>query len=145
MSIDKGIENGLPIPAMSPAEFAPTSQMQLQWPKWGQYFETKGRSGEAPDLPEARELLSLYDDWLHSGTRDERVAIWRRMLQIWADQVYSIGLAAGVPQPVVVSNRLRNVPEEGVYNWDPGAHFGIYSPDTFWFVPPAQTANREAR
>ena len=28
---------------------------------------------------------------------------------------------------------LRNVPVEGVYNWDPGAHFGIYQPDTFWW------------
>jgi peptide/nickel transport system substrate-binding protein len=24
------------------------------------------------------------------------------------------------------------VPEEGFYNWDPGAFFGIYKPDTFW-------------
>jgi peptide/nickel transport system substrate-binding protein len=39
----------------------------------------------------------------------------------------------------VVSNRLRNVPIEGVYSWDPGAHFGVYRPDTFWFVEP-QTA-----
>jgi len=55
------------------------------------------------------------------------------MLLIWADQVYSIGLVAGVPQPIVVSTRLRNVPAEGMYNWDPGAHFGMYKPDTFWF------------
>jgi peptide/nickel transport system substrate-binding protein len=26
-----------------------------------------------------------------------------------------------------------NVPEEAVYNWEPGAQFGIYRPDTFWF------------
>jgi peptide/nickel transport system substrate-binding protein len=38
-----------------------------------------------------------------------------------------------VPQPVVVANNLRNVPEEGVYNWEPGAYFGVYNPDTFWF------------
>jgi peptide/nickel transport system substrate-binding protein len=25
------------------------------------------------------------------------------------------------------------VPAEGIYNWEPGAHFGIYHPDTFWF------------
>jgi peptide/nickel transport system substrate-binding protein len=25
------------------------------------------------------------------------------------------------------------VPEEAVYNWEPGAHFGVYRPDTFWF------------
>ena len=38
-----------------------------------------------------------------------------------------------MPQPVVVSKRLRNVPRTGIYNWEPGAHFGIYGPDTFWF------------
>jgi peptide/nickel transport system substrate-binding protein len=26
-----------------------------------------------------------------------------------------------------------NVPEKGFYNWDPGAFFGVYRPDTFWF------------
>ena len=36
-------------------------------------------------------------------------------------------------QPVVVSGVLRNVPAEGLYNWDPGAYFGMYRPDTFWF------------
>ena len=46
----------------------------------------------------------------------------------------------GVKQPVVVSNRLRNVPAEGIYNFDPGAFFGMYRPDTFWFAGPARTA-----
>ena len=44
------------------------------------------------------------------------------------------GIIAGVLQPVVVNNRLRNVPAEAVYNWDPGAFFGIYHPDQFWFA-----------
>ena len=39
----------------------------------------------------------------------------------------------GVLQPIVVNAKLRNVPEEGIYNWDPGAFFGIYKPDGFWF------------
>ncbi len=51
-----------------------------------------------------------------------------------AENVFTIGLIRGVLQPVVVNNRLRNVPEKGVYNWNPGAHFGIYKPDTFWFA-----------
>ena len=28
---------------------------------------------------------------------------------------------------------LKNVPKKGVYNWEPGAPFGVYGPDTFWF------------
>ena len=61
------------------------------------------------------------------------------MLQIWADEVFSIGTVAGVLQPVVVSDRLRNIPEKGIYNWDPGAFFGIYKPDQFWFDRAAGT------
>jgi peptide/nickel transport system substrate-binding protein len=26
------------------------------------------------------------------------------------------------------------VPDKGLYNWDPGAYFGIYKPDSFWFT-----------
>ncbi len=39
---------------------------------------------------------------------------------------------SGVEQLVVVNDRLQNVPEHGIYNFDPGSYFGIYKPDTFW-------------
>ena len=144
MSIDKGIENGLATPDMSPWEFAPTTQQQLQWPKWGQYWETKGTAGEPPDLPSASRLLELYNSWLNASTTPEHAAIWHEMLRLWADEVFSIGLIGGVLQPVVVNNRLRNVPEDGMYNWDPGAHFGMYRPDGFWFDTPATTPSASA-
>jgi len=134
MSITYGLENGIPTADMSPWEFAPTSQFdQYQWPKWGQHWETKGEAGSAPDMPEAKELLSLFQSWQAATTTEEREAIWHNMLEIYNDQVYSIGLASGVFQPVVAVTTLKNVPNEGVYNWEPGAHFGIYRPDTFWF------------
>jgi peptide/nickel transport system substrate-binding protein len=132
MSINKGIENGLATAAMSPWEFAPTSQQQLQWPQWGQYYETKGKAGEAPNLPSATRLKELYEDWLGTALQPDQSRIWHAMLQIWADETFSIGTVAGVLQPVVVSEKLHNVPEEGFYNWDPGAFFGIFKPDTFW-------------
>jgi len=132
ISIDKGIENGLATAAMSPWEFGPTSQQQLQWPEWGQYYETKGKAGEAPDPASATRLKGLYEDWLGAAAQPEQSRIWHAMLRIWADQVFSIGTVAGVLQPVVVSEKLHNVPEEGFYNWDPGAFFGVFKPDTFW-------------
>ena len=135
MSVWTGLENALPTADMSPWELAPISQMQLMWPKWGQYVETKGQAGEAPDLPEAKQLLDELAKWGETTDIEQRTAIWQEMLRIYAAQVYSIGTVAGVPQPVVVNNRLHNVPEEGVYSWDPGAHFGIYKPDSFWIEP----------
>jgi peptide/nickel transport system substrate-binding protein len=134
MSIWYGIENGIPTADMSPQEFVPTSQFdQPQWPKWGQYYETKGAAGEPPDLPEAKKLMELFDAWRVAGSSEEREEIWHQVLEIHSDQVYSIALISGVLQPVAVRTTLRNVPEEAIYNWDPGAQFGVYRPDTFWF------------
>jgi peptide/nickel transport system substrate-binding protein len=133
MSLNKGIENGLATADMSPWEFAPTTQQQLEWPKWGQYEETKGSAGERPELPAAVRLKNYYESWRSATKPEQHTQIWHDMLRIWADEVYTIGLVAGVQQPVVVSKRLRNVPTEGMYNWDPGAHFGFYKPDGFWF------------
>jgi peptide/nickel transport system substrate-binding protein len=133
MTVWFGLENGAPTAEMSPQELAPVSQQALQWPKWGQHYETMGRTGEAPDLPEALELARLNDAWNAESDHARREAIWHKMLALHADQVFTIGVVAGVPQPVLVSRRLRNVPTEALFNWEPGAQFGIYHPDTFWF------------
>ena len=141
MSIWTGLENGLPTPEMMPWELAPTTQQQLQWPMWGQFVETKVESGLPVDLPEAQKLDDLLKQWAAASDTAGRAAIWREMLKIFADQVFTIGTVSGVPQPVVVGNRLHNVPEQGIYSWDPGAHFGIYKPDCFWVDSNAATTN----
>ncbi|MGH7095077.1 MAG: ABC transporter substrate-binding protein, partial [Stellaceae bacterium] len=116
MSLDNGIESGLATAGRSPAEFAPTSQQELEWPKWGQYMETKGTAGQPPDLPAAERLKALYGQWLGATSEADHAHIWHEMLKIYADNVFSIGLVAGVLQPVVVNDRLRNVPKDGIYN-----------------------------
>ncbi len=134
MSIWSGLANGIPTPDMSPEELAPTSQHQLQWPKWGQYMETGGRAGEAPDMAPAQELVALNTAWRRATSVAERERIWHRMLEIHSRQVFTIGIVNSTLQPVVINNRLRNVPAKGIYTWNPGAYFGIYKPDTFWFA-----------
>lgn len=134
MAIWFGLENGLASPAMSPEEFAPTSQQQLQWPMWGQYFETKGEAGEPIDMETPKQLFEMYRSWRVAGDIDAKEKIWREMVDIYADQTYSIGLVSGALQPVVANKALMNVPTEGYYNWDPGAHFGCYRPDSFWLA-----------
>ncbi len=124
---------GLPTPDMNPDWLAPVSIQHLQWSRWGRYYETKGKQGEPPALPEARRLVTLYDRWLVATSREERARIWAEMLDINASEVFTIGVVGGALQPIVVKNGLRGVPEKGVYAWDPGAHFGLYSPDTFYW------------
>lgn len=134
MSVWAGVDNGIPTADMSPAEFVPTQQVQYQWPKWGQYYETGGSAGEPIDMAAPRELFDLYERWRVAQTTAERKTLWERILDINADQVFTIGIVCCTKQPVVVSDRLRNVPREGVYSWEPGAFFGIYLPDTFYFA-----------
>jgi len=138
ISVWTGLENGLPTASFSPSELAPVDQNDLEWPKWGQYHETHGMSGEAPDMAEPKELLALLDQWGDATDDATRAAVWDKMLSIYTDQVFTIGTVAAVPQPVVVSNRLHNVPKAEVWSFSPGNFFGIYRPDIFWLDPAPQ-------
>ncbi len=127
-----GWDNGLPQPYTSPAYLAPRQQDFFAWPKWGQYFLTEGQSGEKVDMPAPQRLLDLSLEWDRATDDRARSDIWREMLKIHADEVYGISILAEAPQPVVVSNRLRNVPEAAIWAWEPGAHFGIHRMDEFY-------------
>ncbi|WP_339764859.1 ABC transporter substrate-binding protein [uncultured Sulfitobacter sp.] len=137
-----GWDNGLPGPATSPKYLAPTNQEFFAWPMWGQYYQTMGQSGEAPDMQPARELMDLANDWTRTDDALKRATIWERMLAIHAEQQFAIGILSEAPQPVVVSNRLMNVPQEAVWAYDPGAHFGIHRIDEFYFTDPLVQVSR---
>ena len=68
-----------------------------------------------------------------ADSEEAKAEAWDRILDVYTDEVFSIGIVCCTRQPIVVSDKLMNVPEEGIYSWDPGAHFGIYLPDTFYF------------
>ena len=132
MSVWQGIDNGVATADMPPGQLAPTLDDQLQWPLWGMYFLSNGQKGSAPDMPEVAALVDLFRQWRQSETTQERTAIWTRMLEIHADQVYTIGTVNGTLQPIVSMTWLRNVPEEALYGYDPTSYLGVYMPDTFW-------------
>ena len=129
-----GWDNGIPQAYTPPAYLAPTDQVFFAWPKWGQYYQTHGQAGEPVDMPAAQRLMELAALWEAQPDTNTRSNVWREMLAIYADQQYGIGILSEAPQPVVVSDRLRNVPEFGKWAWDPGAHFGVHRIDEFYFA-----------
>jgi peptide/nickel transport system substrate-binding protein len=133
MSVFYGIDNGTPTAIMPPRDFAPTSQAdQPQWPKWGQHRETRGLAGEPPDLPEAKELADLFQQWTVTYEPAQQRAIWDRMLDLYTSQCFTLGLIRGVRQPLAVRTGLKNIPEEAIFNWEPQGQIGLYRPDTFF-------------
>lgn len=132
MSIWAGLDNGVPSADMSPRELAPTTDDQLQWPAWGVNYLSSGAQGEAPTLPEVQRLVELMKAWKVSESTDQREALWTEMLQIHADQVYSIGTVNQAPQPILHAADLKNIPESGLFGYHPTSNLGIYNPDQFW-------------
>ncbi|NVD42495.1 ABC transporter substrate-binding protein [Ensifer sp. HO-A22] len=132
MSMWFGLDNGVPTADMNPGQLAPTADDQLQWPVWGLNYLSHGEMGQAPDLPAVVELTELLERWRRSAEDAERAEIWGRMLSIYTDQVFSIGIVNASLQPILVANKIRNVPESALYGFDPMSYFGVYKPDTFW-------------
>jgi peptide/nickel transport system substrate-binding protein len=132
MSVWAGVDNGAPTPDFSPKEFVPSDPYQLQWPMWGTYVSTQGTAGQKIDDPTAQKLVELYDQWIDAQDVETRKKIWDEILDINADQVFSIGIVTATLVPVVVSNKLHNVPVEGISSFDPYGYFGLYEMDAFW-------------
>jgi len=135
MTAFAGVVTAVPTPDSSPREFAPTMRGGLQWSKWGLFVESNGRQGEKCDLESACRLLDYLAEWQNATDEAGRRKAWEKILQTNAEEVFSIGTVNGTRQPVVVGAKVRNVPKEGYYAWDPGGYIGLYQPDTFWVSP----------
>ncbi|PZQ96611.1 MAG: peptide ABC transporter substrate-binding protein [Cereibacter sphaeroides] len=133
LSVWQGIDNAVPTANMTPSQLAPTTDDQLQWPMWGLYYMSAETQGKPPELPEAQRLVELLQRWRETTSTEQRTAIWTEMLQIRADQVFSIGTVNGVFQPVVHARRMRNVPKEALFGYEPTSYYGAYMPDTFFY------------
>lgn len=135
MSVWFGMDNGTPGPDMEPDALAPANANQYEWPLWGQYVDSRGHEGEKISMPSAQKLADLHKKWRYSDSREMRETIWKEMLAIHSEEVFTIGILNRTRQPIVVSNRLNNVPETGIWSFEPFAYFGAYGMDSFWFSP----------
>ncbi|HNR25787.1 MAG TPA: argininosuccinate synthase [Methanobacteriaceae archaeon] len=88
-------------------------------------FESTIRSGSNCEVIAPIRDLNL--------TRTEEMEYAREHgIPLPSEKMYSIGVVTGVFQPIVANRKLMNVPNEGIYNWDPGALIGMYRPESFW-------------
>ena len=82
---------------------------------WGTYFMSNGESGERPPEDLYDEVEMLYKSaklWLQ--TLDDKYLI--PILESQAENIWAIGTVGFTPYPIIVNNRLKNVPERIL--WD---------------------------
>ncbi len=124
--------NGL-WPLLNPADYIPVNSGNNYAPLWGLWYNTKGKQGIEPP-PEVKRQLELYDQALVTADQAKQVALWKQIMDIQAENLFHMGICDRATVPVPVSNRMRNVPNEG---WDCEwvvGNIGTTNPEQFWFA-----------
>lgn len=101
------------------------------WNDWVRWYRTDGRLGAEP--PEIMKRLQRWSEELRT-TMDEtrRNEVGKQILATHAEQLWNIGAVGLAPHPVVVSDRLRGVPPDGIWGWDNRWTLS-YHPSTWYF------------
>jgi len=118
----------------SPGDFGFNNVRQQRWaPAWCTWFITEGEMGtEAPE--EIQDLWALFLEWQRTaiGT-PEYDELGEEYFGWFAAEIPMIGTVGMAPRPIVVSNRLHNVPQEDIY-W--GSCTNFYAPyvPSQWYI-----------
>jgi len=137
-------------PMVEPRNFVPTYFESFFAPAFGSWYQYGGLYGdpaarrpnalEPPaDHPLRRAMLRLDEAALLTNEA-ERVAKFREILEIAADNVWTISIATPPPQLVVVKRGFKNVPRVALFgaNFQTPGNTGIET--YFWERPPADPA-----
>lgn len=111
-------------------------------PMWYLWWQTSGRQGERPPA----RIEHYHDLWLEmrrTSSAERRAELAGELLQGQADNLWGIGTVAGELSPIIVHDRLRNVPGEGpqaathetLWGWPWLATF-LHHPEQFYLQSP---------
>jgi peptide/nickel transport system substrate-binding protein len=101
--------------------------------QWASWFKTGGQGGIEPP-EEIKKLKALQDQWKQTlPDTPEFIKLGGEYFGWYANELPMIGTVGFVPQPMIISNRMKNVPEKDIY-WGADTSFlPPYKPTT-WFI-----------
>ena len=106
---------------------------QFWAPEWARWFETAGEEGEEPPA-RIKELSEVYQQYLQTAIGSpEYNRLGKEYFSYFFEELPFIASVGFTPRPMVVADRLRNVPQENLW-W--GAGTGWYQPfrPTQWYI-----------
>jgi peptide/nickel transport system substrate-binding protein len=104
---------------------------QSQWSEWRRWFFSDGKIGWEPP-PKIKQLLGWWNTMRRTTLEAERIEAGKKILQSQAENLWALGTIGLGPHPVVVSDRLHNVPRHGYWGWDSRWTWPYY-PET-WYL-----------
>ena len=112
------------LPLQSPRYFVPVDGESFYAGGWGRWFQlggfygnpeaSKGNAVEPPKDHPIYRAMQVYDMALRAGTLEEQRRLFNEVLDIAADNTWTISISRAPPQLVVVKNEFRNVPRNAI-------------------------------
>lgn len=103
-------------PVIDPRWLLPFSSESNHAIKHALWYQSDGAVGEAP-TGDLLRVIELYRQLERSVDAEERAELMRDIVAINKEHLWVIGTVGLMPQPVVVSERMRNVPEVAADAW----------------------------
>ena len=101
-----------------------------QWPLWARWTVTQGEEGEKPPV-KIRELITWWREMNRIPDETRQIELARKILASQAENLWTIGTVGMAPHPVIVHEKLKNVPDEGYFSWDTRMTLP-YFPETYY-------------
>ena len=90
---------------------------QSQWSSWRRWYFTDGTRGSEPPK-QIKQLLGWWENLRRATDEKERIEMGKKILRSQAENLWALGVIGLGPHPIIVSDRLRNVPHQGYWGWD---------------------------
>jgi peptide/nickel transport system substrate-binding protein len=110
---------------MEPASPDSAAGKDSPWPAWVQWSVSRGAKGMEPP-PQIKQLVEWRSVLAASTDPKARREAAKKLLDSQAENLWYIGTVSMAPQPILVSKRLKNVPEKGLWDWRLGYFYAMY-------------------
>jgi peptide/nickel transport system substrate-binding protein len=97
---------------LDPRYFVPFSDNAFYAPGWQIWYGNKAAANAVEPPKQVQEALKLYDEMKSTVDADKRVAAFRQILEIAADQFYCIGIKIPNDGYGIRRNNMRNIPDK---------------------------------
>lgn len=136
-------------PLIEPRSFVPVSRHSFHAPGFADWYRYGGLYGsdrvagrakaiEPPPEHPARRAMDVLEAARREGDPDRQRAVFREVLDIAAEQLWSINIATPTPKLAVVRNGFRNVPLRALHGWALRSP-GNLGQETYFFEAPTDS------
>ena len=135
-------------PLLSPRPFVPSawdSDYARGWSKWflrgGLYGNPRAAELKTPPPPlehPLRRAMEIFEEAKATPDRAEQVEVFREVLEIAAENIWTINITTPTPALIIVKDGVRNVPEVVLDGWNylTPANAGL---ETFYLEEPSDS------